>query len=93
MMLLIDRTALSDWVGVVLIYWPFGFAAMVALGTPMLLLFQRLGWTGFLRSWPEPVLVPESSPTLSCPTVLSHSPWPAPSPASRFESCSMVFGL
>jgi hypothetical protein len=39
---------LGDWAGYLLIYWPFGFAAMIALGTPMLLLFQRLGWTGLI---------------------------------------------
>lgn len=30
-----------------LIYFPFGFAAIVVLGTPLLFCFLRLGWTGF----------------------------------------------
>jgi hypothetical protein len=37
----------GDWAGIVLLYTIFGFAAMVVLGTPLLLLYSRLNWTGF----------------------------------------------
>ncbi len=39
---------LGNWLGIVLIYGVFGFAAMLALGTPLLFCYLRLGWTGFL---------------------------------------------
>jgi hypothetical protein len=42
------RMGFGDWMGIVLLYGIFGFAAMVALGTPLLLCFLRLGWTGFV---------------------------------------------
>jgi hypothetical protein len=37
-----------DWLGIVLIYGVFGFAAMLLLGTPLLFCYLRLGWAGFL---------------------------------------------
>jgi hypothetical protein len=35
------------WMGIVAIYAIFGFAAMVILGTPLLCLYLKYGWTGF----------------------------------------------
>lgn len=37
-----------DSIGIVLLYAVFGFAALLFLGTPLLFLYLRLGWTGFL---------------------------------------------
>ena len=37
----------QDVWGIIGLYWLFGFAAMVVLGTPLLLLFLRLRWIGF----------------------------------------------
>lgn len=48
LLLLSMRGAFSDWLGIVYIYGIFGVAAMVALGTPLLLCYLRVGWTGFL---------------------------------------------
>jgi hypothetical protein len=39
--------SLGDWAGIVSLYTIFAFAAMVVLGTPLLLLYSRLNWTGF----------------------------------------------
>lgn len=40
--------AFGDAIGIVLLYAAFGFAALLFLGAPLLLLYLRLGWTGFL---------------------------------------------
>jgi hypothetical protein len=40
--------ALADWVGIVALYYALGFAAIILLGTPLLVGYIRLGWTGFL---------------------------------------------
>ncbi len=37
----------GDWAGIVLLYAAFSLAAMVVLGTPLLVLFSRLRWSGF----------------------------------------------
>lgn len=39
----------SDWQGVILIYGVFGLAAMLVLGSPLLFVFLRMGWTGFVH--------------------------------------------
>ena len=39
---------LSDWAGILLLYGVFSFAAMVVLGVPLLVLYSRLRWSGFL---------------------------------------------
>ncbi len=39
--------AFGDWPGIVFL-GIFGFAAMIALGTPLLFCYLRLGWTGFV---------------------------------------------
>ena len=38
----------GDWAGIVLLYAVFSFAAMVVFGAPLLVLYARLGWGGFL---------------------------------------------
>ena len=38
----------GDWLGIVVLYGVFGLGAMLALGTPLLFCYLRLGWTGFL---------------------------------------------
>jgi hypothetical protein len=43
-----SHIAFGDWLGILLLYSVFGFAAMVVLGTPLLFFYLRLGWTGFL---------------------------------------------
>jgi hypothetical protein len=43
-----SQMPLNLWLGEIGLYGIFGFAAMVALGTPLLLLFMRLDWTGFV---------------------------------------------
>ncbi len=45
---LIPRGAAGDWLGFVYIYGIFALAAMVGMGTPMLFVYLRLGWTSFL---------------------------------------------
>lgn len=40
--------AFNDRMGFVYIYGFFGLATMIGLGAPLLLLYLRLGWTGFL---------------------------------------------
>lgn len=42
------RGSAGDLLGIVYIYAIFGFGAMAVLGTPLLLVYLRLGWTGFL---------------------------------------------
>jgi hypothetical protein len=37
-----------DWAGSVLLYGIFSFAAMVVFGTPLMYLYSRLNWTGFV---------------------------------------------
>jgi len=37
----------GDCMGFVLLYAMFSLAAMVVLGIPLLVLYSRLGWTGF----------------------------------------------
>ena len=37
-----------DWMGIVILYYVFGFAAMLVLGTPLLFFYLKLGWTNFL---------------------------------------------
>jgi hypothetical protein len=41
------RMPFGDWIGFVLLYAMFSLAAMVVLGIPLLVLYSRLGWTGF----------------------------------------------
>jgi hypothetical protein len=40
---------LSDRLGVILIYGVFGLAAMLVLGLPLLFVFLRMGWNGFVH--------------------------------------------
>jgi hypothetical protein len=42
------RGAGGYWLAFVYIYGIFGLAAMVVLGTPLLFVYLRLGWTGFV---------------------------------------------
>jgi len=42
------RITVDDRLATVLFYGVFGFAAMLALGTPLLVLYLWLGWTNFL---------------------------------------------
>jgi len=50
LLLLAERGASnSEWQGVILIYGVFGLAAMLVLGSPLLFVFLRMGWTGFVH--------------------------------------------
>jgi hypothetical protein len=42
-----QRMPFADWMGFLLLYAMFSLAAMVVLGIPLLVLYSRLGWTGF----------------------------------------------
>jgi hypothetical protein len=42
-----QKLALGDAAGIIVLYWVFGFASIVLLGTPLLLLYRRQGWTGY----------------------------------------------
>jgi hypothetical protein len=42
------RMTFGDWMGIGLLYGAFGLAALLALGMPLLIVWLRLGWTGFL---------------------------------------------
>jgi hypothetical protein len=50
MILLAGAQKLPFWdaAGIIVLYWVFGFASIVVLGTPLLLLYRRLGWTGYV---------------------------------------------
>ncbi len=50
MILLASAQKLPFWdaAGIIMLYWVFGFASIVVLGTPLLLLYRRLGWTGYV---------------------------------------------
>ncbi len=41
------RMSLGDWLGILMLYALIGFLAMLVLGTPMLILYQRQRWTGW----------------------------------------------
>jgi hypothetical protein len=41
------RLAFVNWLGILLLYTIFSFAAMVVLGLPLLFLYSRLRWTSF----------------------------------------------
>lgn len=38
----------GDSLGILILYWIFGLGAMAVFGTPLLFVYLRLGWTGFL---------------------------------------------
>jgi hypothetical protein len=41
------RMSFGDWLGILLLYQVFGLIALIVLGTPLLLIYKRLGWTGW----------------------------------------------
>jgi hypothetical protein len=58
--------AFGDWLGILLLYSVFGFAAMVVLGTPLLFSIYALVGQASLHSWLGAAFVLQLLPTLSC---------------------------
>lgn len=79
--------AFADAIGIVLLYAAFGFAALLFFGTPLLLLYLRLGWTGF-----PPFMVGGGvcAAVTSCAALRSVHNWPL---VEFFTIAGIVCGL